>query len=116
MPGARLVQLDQIPGVPCPCGTARRAFANLPGAVASVHLVDIRADAARHHHQVQTEVYVVLEGEGEIEVDGVLHPVRPLTAIYLPPGVRHRAHGNLRILNLVVPPYDPADEHPDPGD
>ena len=27
-----------------------------------------------------------------------------------PPGVRHRAVGRMTILNVVVPPFDPADE------
>lgn len=57
-----------------------------------------------------TEIYVVLEGEGQIELDGQLHPVKPMTAIYIPPGCRHRAIGNLRILNLPVPAFDPKDE------
>jgi len=34
-------QLDQIPPVRCPCGFARRAFADAPGNVASAHLVQI---------------------------------------------------------------------------
>jgi hypothetical protein len=27
------------------------------------------------------------------------------------PGTRHRAVGKLKILNVCVPPFDPADEH-----
>lgn len=108
-----VVQLDEVVPVPCPCGQARRAFAGRPGAVASVHLVDIAAAAAVHHHQRTTEIYVVLEGEGWIELDGVRHRVRPLSAIYIPPGVRHRAIGNLRVLNIPVPAFDPSDEFVD---
>lgn len=105
-----VVQLDALPARPCPCGQARRAFAGEPGSPASVHLVEISADAARHHHRRQTEIYVVLEGEGAVELDGVLHPVRPMSLVRIPPGVRHRAVGRLRLLNVVVPPFDPADE------
>jgi mannose-6-phosphate isomerase-like protein (cupin superfamily) len=79
--------------------------------VASVHVVDIEEDARTHYHRNMTEIYVVLAGEGEIEMDGKRHPVRPMTAVYIPPGCRHRAHGRLRILNIPVPPFDPADEH-----
>jgi len=110
MPRFAIAQLDALPAVGCPCGQARRAFAELPGALATVHLVDIKADTERHHHQRTTEIYVVLEGEGELELDGVRVPVKPLTAVYIQPGCRHRAVGRLRLLNIPMPPFDPADE------
>lgn len=109
-PRYAVAQLDALPGVPCPCGTARRAFGTLPDAPASVHLVDIRADARTHHHQHTTEIYVILEGEGELELDGERIRVQPLTTVLIRPGCRHRALGNLRILNIPIPPFDPADE------
>ena len=105
-----IAQLDEVDGVPCPCGTSRRAFREVEGAVASMHLVDISQDSRAHYHKGMTEIYVVLEGEGEIELDGERFPVKPLTAIYLKPGCRHRAVGDLRILNVPVPPFDPEDE------
>jgi mannose-6-phosphate isomerase-like protein (cupin superfamily) len=58
-----------------------------------------------------TECYVILEGEGHLELDGELIPVRPLTAVMIKPGCRHRAIGPLRILNVPVPAFDPDDEH-----
>jgi len=103
-------QLDEVPPVPCPCGLARRGFAGRPENVASVHLVDIKREAKVHYHKGMTEIYVVLEGEGFIELDGVQVAVKPLTAVYIKPGCRHRAIGNLRIINLPVPPFDPQDE------
>ena len=36
--------------------------------------------------------------------------VRPGGAVLIPPGVRHRAAGRIAILDVVVPPFDPADE------
>jgi mannose-6-phosphate isomerase-like protein (cupin superfamily) len=107
---ARVVQLDEIPAGSCPCGQTRRAFTDLPGAVASMHLVDIKVDAELHHHRRTTEIYLVIEGSGFIELDGERVPVKPLSAIYLPPGVRHRAIGPLKLINVVVPVFDPADE------
>jgi len=106
----QIVQLDEISPTPCPCGIARRAFAEPGKSAASVHLVDIKADAVAHYHRRMTEIYVVLEGQGEIELDGVRHPVKPMTAVTISPGVRHRAMGNLRILNIPVPAFDPSDE------
>ena|ERR1051326_7211962 len=110
MPNYLIAQLDQLPAVPCPCGSARRAFAGVEGHAASVHVVEIRQDSRAHYHRKMTEIYVVLEGEGEIELDGARVPVRPLTAIYIKPGCRHRAIGKLRILNLPVPAFDETDE------
>lgn len=102
-------QLDTLDAIPCPCGQARRAFAD-PGNPASVHLVDIRQDAKMHYHKHMTEIYVVLEGEGHLELDNEHVPVKPMTTVMIRPGCRHRAVGNLRILNIAVPAFDPADE------
>ncbi len=91
------------------------AFAGMSQrAGASVHLVDIEKDSATHYHKAMTEIYVVLEGEGEIELDGRKFPVKPMTAIYIRPGCRHRAIGKLRLLNIPIPAFDPKDEWMDP--
>jgi mannose-6-phosphate isomerase-like protein (cupin superfamily) len=110
MQNFHIAQLDEVPPVPCPCGVSRRAFADPAGNAASVHLVDIHEDARAHYHKKMTEIYLVLEGEGEIELDGRRYPVRPMTAIYIKPGCRHRALGRLKILNLPVPAFDERDE------
>jgi mannose-6-phosphate isomerase-like protein (cupin superfamily) len=57
-----------------------------------------------------TEIYVVLEGNGHLELDGEKVPLRPFTAVMIKPGCRHRAVGELRILNIAIPAFDPADE------
>jgi mannose-6-phosphate isomerase-like protein (cupin superfamily) len=59
-----------------------------------------------------TETYVVLEAEpgASLELDGKLIPVKVGMSVMIPPGVRHRAVGRMTILNIVVPPFDPADE------
>lgn len=108
-----IVQLDEVQPVGCPCGIARRAFGTLADSPASVHLVEIKADAETHHHERTTEIYVVLEGEGYLELDGETFPVRPMTAIMIRPGCRHRALGPMKILNIPIPPFDPADEYLD---
>lgn len=96
----------------CPCGWARRAFGDVAGAPASIHRVEIEADARTHYHQVQTEIYYILECDSgaAVELDGKSVPVRPGVAILIPPGVRHRAVGRMTILNFVVPPFDVHDE------
>jgi mannose-6-phosphate isomerase-like protein (cupin superfamily) len=104
------VQLDSVPGVPCPCGTSRRAFATPENALATTHLVEISADARTHYHKRLTETYVILEGEGFLELDGERIPVKPLSTILIRPGCRHRAVGKMKVLNFVVPAFDPEDE------
>jgi quercetin dioxygenase-like cupin family protein len=109
---ARVVQLADLSPVRCPCGWARRAFAELPDAPASMHLVEIELDARTHYHRSHTEIYYVLEcgSEAAVELDGERVGVTPGSAVLIPPGTRHRAVGTMRILNVVVPPFDPADE------
>jgi mannose-6-phosphate isomerase-like protein (cupin superfamily) len=110
--GTAVVDLTQIQPVRCPCGWARRAFADLPDAPISVHRVEILEDARAHFHKEHTETYYVLEcdeGAG-VELDGEVVKVRAGTAVMIPPGVRHRAVGKMTILNIVSPPFDPADE------
>jgi quercetin dioxygenase-like cupin family protein len=107
-----IVHLPAVEAVPCPCGWAKRAFVDVAGAPASLHLTRIEAVAELHYHREHTETYYVLEcgPEAAIELDGVLRPVRAGDAILILPGVRHRAIGPMTILNFVVPPFDPADE------
>ena len=108
-----VTRLADLPPTPCPCGTAKRAFVEEPEGTASVHVVEIREDSETHHHRRLTEIYYVLEGEGHVELDGESVPVGPGTAVMIKPGCRHRAVGRLKILNLVVPRFDPEDEWTD---
>ena len=103
-------QLDSTPSVPCPCGTSRRAFATPENVLTTTHLVEISGDARTHYHKRLTETYVILEGEGFLELDGERIPVKPLSTILIRPGCRHRAVGKMKVLNFVVPAFDPADE------
>jgi hypothetical protein len=50
-----------------------------------------------------------------LELEGELVVVSPGSAVLIPPGLRHRAAGRVTILNVVVPPFDPADEWLDGG-
>lgn len=100
----------ELPPIACPCGETHRAFLDDPDGVASLHIVDISIDAKTHYHKRLTEIYYILEGEGEMELDGQRHAVRPGDAILIKPGCRHRAIGRLKVLNVPVPAFDPADE------
>lgn len=105
-----IADLESIDAVRCPCGFAKRAFATPENKTATLHVVDIRLDARTHYHKKTTEIYVILEGEGHMELDGELVPVKPMTAIFIKPGCRHRAVGRMRIINVPIPAFDPKDE------
>jgi mannose-6-phosphate isomerase-like protein (cupin superfamily) len=106
----RIAQLDEMEPAACPCGSTRRAFVSPDNPVATLHMVDISEDSRVHYHKKLTEIYLVLEGEGYMELDGDRVPVRPMTSILIQPGCRHRAVGNLRIVNIPIPAFDPDDE------
>lgn len=111
-PRARIVDFAGIPGVPCPCGSARRAFADVPDFPATVHVTDISLDAQLHYHKRITETYYFLECQpgARMELDGETVAVKPGVCILIPPGVRHRALGAMKVLIVAMPKFDPADE------
>ncbi len=111
-PRYRIIDFDQLPGVACPCGTARRALGDVAELPATVHRTRITTDAKLHYHRGLSETYYILEcgPEARMQLDDELVPLRPGLCIYIPPGVRHRAIGEMTVLIFVVPKFDPADE------
>lgn len=105
-----IAQLNDIDSVKCPCGFSRRAFVSPDNPVATLHIVDITEDARAHYHKKLTEIYLILEGAGYMELDGERVAVKPLTAILIKPGCRHRAVGKMRIVNIPIPAFEPEDE------
>jgi len=110
MPNYIIAQLDDIPAADCPCGQSRRAFVDNDNATASLHVVDIKKDARTHYHKETTETYLILEGEGQLELDGESIDVRPMTTALIKPLCRHRAVGSLKIAITCFPKFDPKDE------
>jgi mannose-6-phosphate isomerase-like protein (cupin superfamily) len=108
----QIVDFAEIPGVSCPCGTARRAFGDVDDFPATVHVTEISEDAEVHYHKQLTETYYFLEcgPEARMELDRELIPVRSGMCILIPPGVRHRAVGKMKVLIVVLPKFDAADE------
>jgi mannose-6-phosphate isomerase-like protein (cupin superfamily) len=108
----RLVDFQQLPGVPCPCGTAWRAFADVAEYPGTVHLTSISTDAELHYHKRLTETYYFLEcgPDAQMQLDDEIIPVTAGMCIMIPPRVRHRAIGKMKVLNIVFPKFDPQDE------
>ena len=94
----------------------RRAFADSEGSPGSVHLLEVADEAVSHYHEKTTEIYVILEGEGHLERDGEMVPVKPMTAVMIKPSCRHRGVGRLKLFNISIPKFDPDDFHFDEGE
>lgn len=107
-----LVDFDQVPGVPCPCGTARRAFTDVEDFPGTVHVTEIAANARLHYHKKLTETYYVLECEpgAQMQLDNDVIDLRRGMCVLIRPGVRHRAIGKMKVLILALPKFDPEDE------
>ena len=108
----RIVDFDNVPGVACPCGVARRALADVPDFPGTIHRTQITGTARLHYHRNLSETYYVLQcgSEAQMQLDDELVPVVPGTCIFIPPGVRHRAVGQMTVLIVVLPKFDPDDE------
>jgi mannose-6-phosphate isomerase-like protein (cupin superfamily) len=65
----------------------------------------------RHYHGASEEIYFVLEGEGELEINGERGHVRPGDAALIPAGAWHEivATSPLRFLCCCAPPYSHDD-------
>ena len=110
MPNYMIAQLDELAATECPCGLSRRAFIGEGNETASMHMVDISVDAKVHYHKKMTEIYLILEGHGQMELDGEKVTVKPFTSILIKPLCRHRAVGKMRILVVAIPSFDTEDE------
>lgn len=61
----------------------------------------------RHYHRAAEELYFILEGRGEMEIDDSRREVGPGDAILIPAGAWHTiaAREPLRFLCCCAPPY-----------
>ena len=103
-------------------------FTTLDGSTIRVLLDAVAGDAAnqslaeaelgrgqetqRHYHAASEEIYVLLEGHAEMEVDGDRASVQPGDAILIPAGARHQiraGESGVRFLCCCAPPYSDED-------
>ena len=110
--GYELANFAEIAGVSCPCGSARRAFAEVEDFPATVHVTEISEDSKLHYHKTLTETYYFLECEpgAQMQLGEERIPVQPGTCIMIRPGTRHRAIGRSKVLIMVLPKFDSQDE------
>ncbi len=63
----------------------------------------------RHYHAASEEIYFVLEGSGDLELEGERARIGPGDAVPIPPGawheIRNSGEATLRFLCCCSPPY-----------
>lgn len=99
-------------------GSTIRSFldrSNAPVSNQSLAEATVAAGGAteRHYHKLSEEFYLILEGNGRMEIDGEEREVGPGDAILIPAGAWHRiaARGTLRFLCCCAPPYAHEDTY-----
>ena len=69
----------------------------------------------RHYHRETEEIYFVVKGSGDMEVDGVHKRIAVGDAVLIPAGAWHTLHNNgtseLRILCCCAPAYSHDDTY-----
>jgi len=99
-------------------GSTIRELCGLPtGGTANQSLAEATLEPGqatqRHYHGASEEIYFVLEGDAEMELDGDRTRVEAGQAIPILPGAWHQVRnvggGPLRILCCCSPPYRPED-------
>jgi mannose-6-phosphate isomerase-like protein (cupin superfamily) len=110
--GYLIRRLQDAPTVPCPCGQSTRPLTRADTPACNLHVTFIQ-DSVRHYHRNCTEVYLILEGEGQLELNRDVVGVSPGTVVYIEPGTRHRLWSKEGVRTVVfgVPALDPEDEY-----
>jgi mannose-6-phosphate isomerase-like protein (cupin superfamily) len=92
--------------------TIRELLGLVTAAVANQSLAEATLEPGqtteRHYHAESEEIYFILEGTGEMEIDGERASVMPGDAILIPPGALHEIRAEdarLRFLCCCAPPY-----------
>ena len=69
----------------------------------------------RHYHRETEEIYFVVKGSGDMEVEGEHRRIAVGEAVLIPARAWHSLHNNgtseLRILCCCVPPYSHSDTY-----
>ncbi len=77
--------------------------------------LELGSATERHYHKLSEEIYFVLEGEGNMEIEGEERLVAVGDAILIPPGAWHQitatSEETLRFLCCCSPPYSHEDTY-----
>ncbi|MBV9659247.1 MAG: cupin domain-containing protein [Verrucomicrobia bacterium] len=104
---------DQSPFTTKDGSTIRSILDRTNAPVQNQSLAEARVPAGaatqRHYHRLAEEFYFILEGRGQMEIDGESRSVGSGDAILIPPGAWHTIRADaaqpLRFLCCCAPPY-----------
>jgi mannose-6-phosphate isomerase-like protein (cupin superfamily) len=127
MPGYAVKKIDDMEAMYA--GAFKRARAELGVEAFGLAILDLPPNLEQypehdHGEDGQQEVYLPLQGRGEIEIDGERHPLDPETMVMVGPGVKRKIFTGDEPLRLLaiggIPgkPYEAPDSSqlgaPDP--
>jgi mannose-6-phosphate isomerase-like protein (cupin superfamily) len=92
-------------------GSEIREFHHSPAQSLAEATLAAGQSTQRHYHAASEEIYFVLEGEGDLEIDGERRRVGVGDAALIPAGAWHEivATSPLRFLCCCAPPYSNDD-------
>ena len=106
-------RLDEVELFRSVCGFRQSIITHADSKELSLSYLHITDFARKHYHKQTTEIYYVLEGTGEMELDDETVEMLPGTCVLIEPGCRHTARGDLKVIIIGVPPFREADVHYD---
>lgn len=84
----------------------KKAFLDDAEQTASILIVTISEKYRMNYHKKMTEIYYVLEGCGILEIDHDKIKPKKGTSVLIQPGCRHRAIGNITLINVPIPAFN----------
>ncbi len=101
-------QIEDLDEARSTCGFRRALFTLDDSDRVSMSM--LRIDGSRtHFHKETHEIYYVIDGEGTLELDDDVVPLKPGTSVLVKPQVRHSAKGEVTVLVVGAPPFRPDD-------
>jgi mannose-6-phosphate isomerase-like protein (cupin superfamily) len=101
-------QIEGLDEARSTCGFRRALFTQDDSNRVSMSMLRID-DSQAHYHKETHEIYYVIDGEGTLELDNDVVPLKPGTAVLVKPEVRHSAKGEVTVLIVGAPPFRPDD-------
>jgi mannose-6-phosphate isomerase-like protein (cupin superfamily) len=109
----KVASLDRVEAFVTKDGSLIRELHHTPAQSLAEATLEPGQATERHYHRATEEIYFVVKGSGEMEVDGRTQRIRPGDAVLIPPGAWHTllndGTSELRILCCCVPPYSHED-------
>ena len=113
-----VINLADVPAFTTKDGSEiRELLAHRNSAIANQSLAEARlpvgASTMPHYHPTTEEIYFLVEGTGQMQVEAELREVGPGDAIGIPPGARHQITNTgsvtLKFLCCCAPAYEHED-------